>query len=177
MLQAVPLKENLAALYVYLLGDPAPHRPVLRTADRGEVCSCGDVGRQERGVLGGDEELVQVPKVAVASADPGYLLVRVIEEDILADAVPVNDPTLPPGEHGSTLVVLQFEVPRGPVLAKPHELPEVIDQHRAVLTGALLQRDKDVSGGRSRSLFGHLDGCRAQVRARAKGSHVLRGCG
>src|ERR687897_124080 len=91
-------------LDVHLLDDPFPGYAILRAANRGEVRSPRSVGHQERGVLRGDEELVQVPTVTVARAHPGYLTVRVIEDHVLADAVPGHDPALPPGEHGLTLV-------------------------------------------------------------------------
>src|SRR5215216_4165721 len=156
-----------------------PSQAILRATDRGKVRSRRGVGRQERGVLRGDEELVEVPAVAVARAYPGYLMVGVIEDHILAHAMSGRDLALPPGEHGPAMVVLQLEVSRGPVLAKPHELPNVIDYHRAVLPGALLQSDEDVpeSGIFARLRSSHLECGRAEVGARAEGPHALRRIG
>src|SRR5215218_7905455 len=147
---------------------------ISRAADRREVRLCRDVGRQERGVLRGDQELVQVSPVAVARADAGHLAVRVVEDHVLADAVPGHDLTLPPGEHGSPPVALDPEVPGRAVLAIPYELPLVVDDHRAVLACALLQGDEDVAGGGAGSPPPHLDGGRAKVGARAEGPHAFR---
>ena len=122
---------------------------------------------------------MEVPAVAVARAYPGYLMVGVIEDHILAHAMSGRDLALPPGEHGPAMVVLQLEVSRGPVLAKPHELPNVIDYHRAVLPGALLQSDEDVPGSGifARLRSSHLECGRAEVGARAEGPHALRRIG
>jgi hypothetical protein len=118
---------------------------------------------------------VQVPTATVARAHPGYLAVRAIEDHVLADAVASHDPALPPGEHGPALVVLHLEVSRGTVLAKPHELPKVIDYHRAVLACALLQSGEDVSGGSIavRLRCSQLDGGRAKLWARVKSPYAL----
>src|SRR5918992_375092 len=119
-------------------------------------------------------------RVARPRADPGYLTVGGIEDDILAHAVPCRDLALPPGEHGPALVVLHLEVSRGPVLAKPHELSLVIHYHRAVLPVTLLQGGKDVSGGSVAVRFrsSHLDGGRTKLWARMKSPYALfrRGC-
>src|SRR5215208_7457776 len=93
--QAVPLEDDLPGLDVHLLDDPFPGHAILRATDRGKVRSRRGVGRQERGVLRGDEELVQVPPQAVARAHPGYLAVSAIEDHMLAEAMPGYDPALP----------------------------------------------------------------------------------
>src|SRR5829696_6352953 len=174
VLQAMPLEDDLPDLDVHLLDDPFPDHAILRAANRGEVRSLRSVGHQERGVLRGDEELVEVPTVTVARAHSGYLTVRAIEDHILADAVPGRDLALPPSEHGSAFVVLHLEVPCGSVPAKPHELPLVIDYHWAVLPGALLDGQEDVAwGGIVRVRCCHLDSGRTQVGARAEGPHAL----
>src|SRR5918993_2367761 len=175
VLQAMPLEDDLPGLDVHLLDDPFPDHAILRSTDRGEVRSLRSVGHQERGVLRGDEELVEVPTVIVARTHSGYLTVRAIEDHILADAVPGRDLALPPSEHGSAFVVLHLEVPCGPVPAKPHELPLVIDNHWTVLSGALLQSDEDVprSDLFVRLRCSHLDGGRTQVGAREEGPHAL----
>ncbi len=138
MLQAVPLEEDLPGLDVHFLGYAVPRHATLRATDRGEVRGRRLVGRQERGVLGCDHKLVQVAFEAIARADPCYLCVRVVEDHVLADAVPRDDPALPPGEHGPALVVLRLEVPRGRVLGEPHEPPSVVEDHRSMLPCALL---------------------------------------
>src|SRR5215217_774735 len=73
MVQAAPLEEHLSGLEVEFLGDPIPHRAVLRAADRGEIRWRRNVGRQERGILRSDEEFMQVAPVPVACPDPVYL--------------------------------------------------------------------------------------------------------
>src|SRR5215211_3062282 len=60
VLEAVPLEEHFPALDVHLLDDTFPGHAILRATDRGEVPSPLSVGYQERGVLRGDQELVQV---------------------------------------------------------------------------------------------------------------------
>jgi len=106
---------------------------------------------------------VEVPTVTVARANPGHLTVGVIEDHIFAHAVPGRDLALPPGEHGPAPVVLHLEVSRGPVLAKPHDLPAIIDYYRTVSPGTLLESDEDVPCGGVfvRLRCGHLDGGRA----------------
>src|SRR5215203_1388488 len=122
---------------------------------------------------------MQISPVAIARAHPGYLAVRVVEDHILAGAVPGHDLTLPPGEHGPPSVALHLEVPGGAVLAIPHELPLAVYDHGAVLACALLQGDEDVAGvGVVVRLRGsHPDCGRAKVGARAECPHALRGCG
>src|SRR5919112_2708555 len=80
VLQAEPLEEHLPGLDVELLGDSSPHQAVFRAPDRGEVRPCLGVGRQERGIMGSDGELVQVSTVTVARLDPLYLPVRAVED-------------------------------------------------------------------------------------------------
>src|SRR5215217_1424543 len=146
----------------------------LRAADRGEIRASRSVGHQERGALQGDQELVEVSLVAVARAHPACLAVRVIEDYVFAYAVPGRDLALPPGEHRSAPVALHFEVPGGAVLAIPHELPLLVDDHRAVLACTLLQGDEDVDRSGALRPLSHLDGGRAKVGARAEGPHALR---
>src|SRR5919112_555289 len=175
VLQAMPLEDDLPGLDVHLLDDPFPDHAILRAANRGEVRSPRSVGHQERGVLRGDEELVEVPTVTVARAHSGYLTVRAIEDHILADAVPGRDLALPPGEYGSAFVVLHLEVPCGLVPAKPQRLPKVIDYHWAVLPSTLFYGDEDgpCSGVLVRLRCSYLDGRRTQVGAREEGPHAL----
>src|SRR5919112_2224832 len=176
MVQAAPLEEHLPALEVELLGDPSPHQPVFRAPDRGEVRSCLGVGRQERGVAGSDGELVQVALVAVASLDPPYLPVRVVEDHVLPDAVSGHDPTLPPGQHRLTPVALHLEVCCVPVFAEPDNPSEVVDDHRSILPGTLLRGHEDVARCSVVRLDGYLDARGAEIRTRAEGSYLIRPC-
>src|SRR4029450_7564962 len=121
-----------------------------------------------------NEELMQVALVAVARPDPAYLVVRAIEDHVLANAVAGHDLALPPGQCWLSLVGLHLEIRRVPVLAEPHELPLVVDDHRTVLPGALLRGDKDVARSSVLRLSGYLDGGRAKLWARAVGSHLAR---
>jgi hypothetical protein len=147
VIQAVPLEDDLAGLDVELLGDPVPRCAVLHAAGRRQIRRHRRVGRQQRSVLGRDEELVQVPPVAVARPDSRNLAVSIVEDDVLADAVPGDDAALPPGKHGPPPVALHLEVPRGDVLFEPHELTAVVEDHGSVLTGTFLQGHKDVARG------------------------------
>ena len=168
MVKAVPFEEDLAGLDVELLDDAVPRRAVLRAAGWGEIRRHRLVGGEQRGVLRGDEELVQVSVEAVARADPRYLPVRVVEDNVLPDAVPGHHGPLPPGEHGPAPVSLHLEVPRGDVLLEPHELTAVVEDHGPMLPDALLQSQKDVAGGGARTFSGDLRRGRGQVRARTE---------
>jgi len=118
---------------------------------------------------------MQVSAVAVTRADPRYFAVRVIEDHIRADAMPVDDASLPPGQDASAPVVLHLEVPCGRVLPEPHQLPQVVDYHRAVLTGAHLQGYEAVSRRSAGLLRDHLDRGRALVGARVECPKALVG--
>src|SRR5688500_9754502 len=167
MVQAAPLEEHLPGLDVDLPGDPLPDHAILRTADRGEIRLRPLVARQERGVLRGYGELVQIAPLPVARFHPGYLTVRAVEDHVLAYAVPCYDLAFPPGEYRLPPVALHLEVRRVPVLAEPHELSQVVDDHRTVLPGALLSGHKDVAGGGAARPLVYLDGGRAEFRTRA----------
>src|SRR5918998_5841704 len=105
-----------------------------------------------------------VPVVAVASTEPGYLAVGVIEDHVLVN--PVH-----PGKHWFAPVGLHLEVVRASICARqgtePHHLPTIVEDHRAALpSGAFLRSDEDVAGGCVVRPCGHLDGGWAKVRAR-----------
>src|SRR5215217_1827909 len=106
---------------------------------------------------------MQVAPVAVACPDAVYLAVRVIEDHVLANAVAGHDLALPPGQYQLSLVSLHLEISRVPVLAEPHELSLVVDNHRTVLPGALLRGDEDVARSGVVRLRGYLYGRRAKL--------------
>ena len=81
---------------------------------------------------------MQVPRVAVARSDSAHLAVGVVEDHVLAFAMALDHDAVPPGEHWSAPIVLHLEVPGARVLAKPHYLSVVVEDHRTVLPGALL---------------------------------------
>src|SRR5215213_10380341 len=87
VIEASPLEDDLLGLDIHLLDYPFPHRAIFWSTNRGQVRSPRSVGHQERGVLRGDEKLVQVPRVAVACAHPAYLAVGVVEDHVLTFAV------------------------------------------------------------------------------------------
>src|SRR5918994_1385319 len=84
--------------------------------------------------------------------------------------------TLPPGEHRSALIVLHLEVPGGPVLAIPHKLSDIVDDHWAMVPRALLGSGEYVPGGSFvvRLRRSHLGCSRGKIRARAKGPYAFR---
>jgi hypothetical protein len=134
----VPLEEHIAIVYVDLLQDAIQDDALFRATDRGEVHRYLVIDRDEGGVPEGNGELVQVSPVAAARPDPGHLPVRVVQDHVLADAVPLYDPALPPDEHRSAPIVLYLEVRRVLVLAEPHGLTTLVEDHGAVLPSALL---------------------------------------
>src|ERR687895_2467316 len=164
MLEALPLEEHLSGLDVELLNDPLPHHAAPRAADGGEIPWHRVVDRDQCGVLRADEELVVVPVVAVGGRKAGYLTVGTIEDHILAWC-------LPPGKYVSTLVGLHLKVKRAHMCAQqgtePHDLPAVVEDHRAALPSvALLRGDEDIAGGGLLArLCGHLDCGWAKVGA------------
>src|SRR5215208_7942919 len=162
MIEAMPFEEHLPTLDVYLLDDTLPHPVVLQAADRGEIPGHRAVDRDQRGVLRADEELVVVPVAAVASLDPCYLAVGMVEDHVLV--YPIH-----PGKHALAAVALHLEVVRASVPAlqgtEPHHLAAIVDDHRAALTSdALLRGNEEVAGGCVVRLLSHLDDGRAKVR-------------
>ena len=55
---------------------------------------------------------------------------------------------LPPGEHRPVPVALHPKVPHAPVLVESYKPSEVVDDHRAVLHGAVLQGNEDITRSR-----------------------------
>src|SRR5215207_5718458 len=185
VLQAVPLKEHLAGLDIDLLDYPVEHSAVRRTSYGGQIPRHLTVDRDQRRVLGRDEELVVVALVAVAGPDPLYLPIRVVHEHVLALAKPRVE-SLPPGEHLLDLVFLPLEIER--VLRfitlqrlEPYRLPAVVDDQRCVFAGGarpgfFLRGDEDVTGGRTASLRPYLDDWRPELQTRTEGPRLLPPC-
>jgi hypothetical protein len=99
VVEGAPLEEDLAALYVYLLGHAVYHEAVLGPPVGGEVHRRLGVDGDEGGVAAGDQELVVVPGEAFAGLEPRYLLVGVVEDHVL----PVAEAAvyaLPPRKYG-----------------------------------------------------------------------------
>src|SRR5918992_5163510 len=161
MVEALPLKEHLAGLDVELLDNALYGHAILGAAHRREVSRYRVVDRDQCGVLRADEELVVVPVVAVGGRKAGYLTVGTIEDHILAWC-------LPPGKYVSTLVGLHLKVKRAHMCAQqgtePHDLPAVLDDHRAALPSvALLRGDEDIAVGGITCLLDHVYGGRGKV--------------
>src|SRR5215213_9621561 len=185
LFRAVPLKEHLSSFDVDLLDYPVEHSAVRRTPYVGQIPRHLTVDRDQRRVLGRDEELVVVSLVAVAGPDPLYLPISVVHEHVLALAEPRVE-SLPPGEHLLALVSLHLEIER--VLRfialqgmEPYRLPAVVDDQRGVFAGAarpgfFLRGDEDVTGGRTASLRLYLDDWRAELRPRTEGPGLLPPC-
>src|SRR5215208_570844 len=145
MVDAAPFEEYLSGLDIQLLNDALYRYAILGAADRGEVPWHRVVDRDQCGVLRADEELVVVPVVAVGGPETGYLTVGGIEDHVHARC-------LPPGQDGSALVGLCLEVHRASVRAaqgmEPHNLPAIVDDHRAALScAAFLRGEEDIAGG------------------------------
>src|SRR5215211_7734818 len=185
VLQAVPLKKHLAGLDVDLLDYPVEHSAVRRTPYGGQIPRHLTVDRDQRRVLGRDEELVVVALVAVAGPDPLYLPIRVLHEHVLALAE-ARVESLPPGEHLLALVSLHLEVERVFLCItlegmEPYRLTAIGDDQRGVFAGAarpgfFLRGDEDVTWGRTASLRPYLDDWRAELRPRTEGPRLLPPC-
>src|SRR5918994_2917753 len=185
VLQAVPLKEYLPALDVYLLGYPIEHDPLHRTTHAGEVHGHLAVDRDKGRILGCDEELVVVALVAVGGPEAGYLVIGMVEDHVLALAV-TSMQSLPPGEHRLSLVCLRSESHHIYALvlqeAQPHGLSGVVEDHASVLPrtglpGSVLRGDEDVAGSSIARLLDHLDDRRVEIRTRAEVPCLPCGCG
>src|SRR5215217_4287619 len=182
VLQAVPLEEHLAGLDVDLLDYPVEHSAVRRTPYGGQIPRHLIVDRDQRRVLGRDEELVVVALVAVAGPDPLYLPIRVVHEHVLALAKPRVE-SLPPGEHLLALVGLHLEVERVFLFItlqgmEPDRLPPIVEDQRGVFARParprlLLRGDEDVTGARTASLRPYLDDWRPEIRTRTEGPRLL----
>src|SRR5215211_1462657 len=185
VLQVVPLEEHLPAFDVDLLGDPVEHRAICRATYGGEVDGHLGVDGYQRRVLGGDEELVVVPLVAVACPEAGYLAVGMVKDHVLALAG-AGVMALPPSKHRLPFVGLHLEVERVLFVValqgmKPHRLTAVVDNQRGILTGParpgfFLRGDEDVTGGRTASLRPYLEDWRPELRTRTEGPRLLPPC-
>src|SRR5215208_2541516 len=168
VIETFPLKEHLSGLDVYLLNGALHRHALFRATDGGEVPWHPVIDRDQRRVLRADQELVLVPFVAVARLDPGYLMVSMVADHVLARS------RFHPGKHGPTPVCLRLEIHGASMRflqgTEPHYLPFVVDDQRAALPCiALLWGEEDVAGGGGARLLGDLDGGRAKVGARAEG--------
>src|ERR671911_1338630 len=164
MVDAAPFEEHLSGLDIQLLNNALYGYAARGAADRGEVSWHRVVDRDQCGVLRADEELVVVAVVAVGGPETGYLAVGGIEDHVHARC-------LPPGQDVCALVGLCPEVHRASVRAaqgmEPHNLPAIVDDHRAALPGAaFFGGDEDIAGGGVIArLCGHLDDGWVEVRA------------
>ena len=145
---------------------PAQRRPSDHLQTRGP--SSGTVDRDQRRVLRGDEELVVVALVTVASSNPPHLPVGGVEDHVLSATV----------GHTGTHVVGQEQARRGSaapcspwpsrlrrVQAETTQLPCVVDDHRSEPSRALFRGEEDVaSGAVSRSC--HPDAGRPEIEPR-----------
>src|SRR5919107_1389163 len=176
MVEAVPLEEHLPALDVDLLDNPFQHRTVDGAAHTGQVRTHFIVDRDQRRILGRDNELVVIPFVAVAGPDSIYLPVGMVTDHILALSVACVV-SLPPGEYRLPSVRLDCEV-EGVGLGilqgmEPDRLSTGVDYKRRVLGGGLLlrtflRRDEDVAWRGAGHFRAHLDVGRAKVGARTE---------
>src|SRR5215212_1100068 len=176
VIQAVPLEEHLPGLYVYFLDYSVQHRGISGPTHRGQVTVHPMVDGDQRGVLGGDQELVVVSRVAVAGFDPRYLPVGMVADHALSPAE-AGVVAYPPGQHRLALVLLQLEVHNVqgffPQQVQPHGLSFVVQDHAPVLPRSGLIRsvfrgDEDQAGGGIPRRHGHVDDRRAEIRARAE---------
>src|SRR5438270_10679106 len=99
VVEAVPLVQQQPGLDVDLLHDRVEHDPVSRAADRREVPADRLLRRDEGGVLGGDEELVQVGVQTAGGADHVDHPVGRVVDHVLADPDAAAHEALPPGQH------------------------------------------------------------------------------
>src|SRR5215213_10546287 len=187
VLQAVPLEDDLPALDVDLLDYPVEHISFHRISHRDGVPWNLVVDRDERRILGRDEELVMVPLVAVFGSKAGYLAIGVVADHVLALPV-AGVVTLPPGEHRLSLVWLRLEVHHIHSLVlqevQPHGLPVVVEDHATVLARPFLVRpvlrgDEDAAGSSIVRRRGDLDDRRMEIRTRAEAPRLPHraGCG
>ncbi len=110
VVQAVPLEQHAAGRDVDLLHGPGQGHPLLRPAQLGQVGRHRPERGDQRGVLRGDDELVQVGLQSVARADGGDGPVRTVGDHRLAFPVAGDHAALPPGEHRLAPVGLDLEV-------------------------------------------------------------------
>ena len=176
MIEAVPLEEDLAGLDVHLLDYTVEHRGVGGTAHGRQIPFYPVVDGYQRGVFGGDQELVVVRLVAVAGPHAFYLPVGMVADDAFALAE-AGVAAHPPCQHGLALVLLQLEVHHVQGLVcqqvQPHGLSLVVQDHASILTGMglvgpVFRGDEDQAGSGISWRPGHGDDRRAEIRARAE---------
>ena len=172
----VPLEHDQSGLHVDLLDGRVVDGAVLRPADRPQVIRHRRVDRDQGRPLRCELELVQVVAVAVGRADPCDPSIGRVPDHPLADALPVQDPPLPPGEHRLSQVGLGAEVvdahARGRAV-KPDEPAVRVGDHRPVLALLDLRRREDVRRAAGVAAQ-HRDRRRQEARFRVE---VLRAVG
>ena len=132
VVEAVPLEEHATGGDVDLLHDPLDESAVDGATDRREVGADLVVDRDQCRVSRRDHDLVEVGLVAVASPDPGDLVVRRVGDHERA-TVAAEDGALPPCQHRRAAIALDAEVDRGHLRARlePERLAEPIEDQRA----------------------------------------------
>ena len=120
--------------------------------------------------------------IAVTCTYSTCLLVGAIEDAVLGGTF-ASFEALPEGEHLLSPVALHLEVTfwKGLFFAlewlKPHRLSSIVDDHPAILRGAVLPgagfgSDEDVAGSGIVRPGDHINGRRVEVRARAEAPHI-----
>lgn len=109
VIESPPFDHGFAGGDVDLLDDSLPDPAVLRTSHRAAIRLGLDVGQEKHRVVVGDRRLVQIRglvRQVPTHADPGDLVVAVIEHDDLACRFRGLRQTFPPGEDRFVLVFL-----------------------------------------------------------------------
>ena len=182
---AVPLEQHPAGPDVDLLDEAVDDPLVGGAADGGQVRGRHGIGRDQRGVPGRDEELVEVGRVPVARPDRGDLLVTVVVDVVGAAGTVRADLGLPgplgrlgprwpaglePGQDRLAQVGLSAEVggnfPGGQPV-EPDHLPGGGDDLRARRVAASGRGDEDVPVAAA-----GVAGQHGERRRRGAGRHV-----
>ncbi len=162
VVDAAPLEQHPAGGDVDLLDDAGQRHPVAGPAQRRQVGRYLAVGGDERGVLRGDDELVQVDLEPVARLDGGDGAVGAVGDHRLALAVALDDLAFPPGEHGLPAVGLHVEVDPALAVARgepgvrrvPDDAAIPVQDHQARHAGSVqrVARRRDDEVGRVRRI-------------------------
>jgi hypothetical protein len=143
VVKAVPPEQHRAGRDVDLEHDAGQRHPAGRAAERRQVSRPRLHRGDQRGVLRGDDELVQVGLQAVASLDGGDGAVGAVGDHRPPVADALVDPPLPPGEHRPAPVCLHLEVHPPLALARregrvrrvPDDAAVPVQDHQARLAG------------------------------------------
>jgi hypothetical protein len=166
VVEAVPLPDDFAGGDVDLLGDAVEYLAVGRAAVFREVVRDRVVGGDQRRAAVGEPELMLVGIEPVARRDGGDLLVVLVEDHVLAGAVPGAARALADveGQDRLAAVLLDPEVGRlvGQIDREKVEwLPLVVDDLGALLSrsagGDDLWRREDVAGRGVAAVFQNAD--------------------